>query len=127
MAEVRRTRGAELLRAAMVARGETQADVFRALGTVSAVVSRWLGGTRFPGRQMAVQIERLYGVPVGAWDEEAADEKDTDKDPIPVAARLSSGALPPPPESSSNLPDDPPTTPDSLGRILTRGRDSDAA
>lgn len=54
-------RSNDLLRAARVKRGWTQAEVAETIGTTSANVSRWEHGITFPGHFYRQKLCRLYG------------------------------------------------------------------
>lgn len=58
----------------MRSRGLSQADVARECDVGPDVVSRWFEAKpprkrSTPGRSTAAHLERLYGIPVSAWDE----------------------------------------------------------
>jgi transcriptional regulator with XRE-family HTH domain len=52
----------------MKAKGWTQGDLAKCLGTKSSVVNRWLHGDQKPGRRFAKAIELHCGVEQGDWD-----------------------------------------------------------
>ena len=66
--------GARRLRAALDASGETQQAAERRLGAAVGVVSRLLSGERLPGRVLAASLLEAYAIPLGAWDQPAAQE-----------------------------------------------------
>jgi transcriptional regulator with XRE-family HTH domain len=51
----------------------SQADVQRAVGVRSGVVTRWVRGLRKPGIRLAFIIERTYGIAVQSWLEDAPE------------------------------------------------------
>lgn len=63
--------GATLLRK-RVSPEITQGELAKALGVSQQAVSGWISGHSKPSRDRAVQIERLFGIPVSAWSD--ADE-----------------------------------------------------
>lgn len=65
------TEGTRALWRAVKARGWSQGDLARKLGTSSANVNRWLHGDRAPSRRWAGAIETLLGVDAALWDKAA--------------------------------------------------------
>lgn len=61
--------GPEALDKIMKARGLKQTDVETAVGVTQGTVSRWLSRQRTPGREPAIRMQKLYGIPVDAWGE----------------------------------------------------------
>lgn len=53
---------------ALKARGWSQGDLARDLGTNSSVVNRWLHGDQKPSRPFAKVLEERYGIDQGDWD-----------------------------------------------------------
>ena len=51
-----------------------QRTLARLIGITEAYLSQVLSGKRFPGRENALLIERLTGVPVESWSEPARGE-----------------------------------------------------
>jgi transcriptional regulator with XRE-family HTH domain len=66
------------LQAALQARGWTQNEFARQLGTTSAVVSRWFTRSRKPGLDMALRIEAMFGIPASRWVDSPAQSTGTD-------------------------------------------------
>lgn len=73
-------RGARLLALAMEARKLTTWSLRKLLGCSSGLVSKWLDGSRLPGRKWAVQLQAHFGIPVSVWDED-----DVVQGPVPDA------------------------------------------
>lgn len=44
-------------------------------GFHASVVSRWLSGSRAPGREMATKLQRDFGIPVEAWGENVKEDE----------------------------------------------------
>lgn len=65
-------RGSALLRAWMSAHGMKQKDLAERLGVHQTTVSSWRLG-RVGDLEVAVAIQKVTGVPVTAWAEEAND------------------------------------------------------
>lgn len=62
------TRGAKLLRRS-VKPAMSPKKLAGLLGCDQSLVSLWATGRRVPGRDMAVQLEKLLGIPVADWSE----------------------------------------------------------
>lgn len=45
----------------------TQSALARRLGVSTTAVNAWVAGTARPKLDHALALERLYGIPVGAW------------------------------------------------------------
>lgn len=52
----------------------------RELGCGDSLVSKWCRGARFPGRDFALALERILGVPASSW----SDEPEIDGVPAPT-------------------------------------------
>lgn len=73
--------GARQLWLVVEGRGLNVADAARALGWLRSTLSNVLYGERLPGVALAADVERVFGVPIGAWALEPTDAF------IPPAAR----------------------------------------
>lgn len=47
----------------------SQGDVRREIGAPSGMVTRWLSGSRKPGREYAAKLAKSYGIKAESWDE----------------------------------------------------------
>lgn len=70
--------GAALLRDWIDRRGYNQAEAARFLNLSEPYLSMVLSGTRMPGRDRAVAIERKTGIPVAAWSLSHSDNSDVE-------------------------------------------------
>lgn len=59
--------GARLLWKKLEERGLTQGQAERLIGTHPGLLNRWLYGERRPGLKLALDIERIFGVPAITW------------------------------------------------------------
>lgn len=66
--------GARLLREWIQKRGYNQVEGAKALGIHEAYMSMLLSGRRAPGRDNAVKIHELTGIPVSAWSSSRRDK-----------------------------------------------------
>lgn len=72
--------GADQLRAWLRRSGLTQRQCAAELGVHESFMTLMLSGARLPGRNLAVKIDRLMGIPVAAWvssTHDTADAPDT--------------------------------------------------
>ncbi len=61
--------GLRLLHLEMDRRGWRGPDFAKAIGVDRASPHRWLWAKAKPGREIALRIESVFGVPLGAWSE----------------------------------------------------------
>jgi transcriptional regulator with XRE-family HTH domain len=59
------------LRTELERRGLSQNELAKKVGTDSAMVSRWVHGTRVPGLEYAFRLEDVLGIPPKLWLEVA--------------------------------------------------------
>ena len=57
-------------------RGDKKAEVAELFGISAGYLSMFLSGERCPGRDVAVRIQDLSGIPVGAWSLSADNERE---------------------------------------------------
>lgn len=57
------------LREVLEKTGTSQKDLAHDLGIDPGYMSRILSGHRLPGRSVAVELERRFGIPVSGWEE----------------------------------------------------------
>lgn len=55
-------------------RNEKKAEIARMFGISAGYLSMFLSGERAPGRDVAVKIQDLAGIPVSAWSLSAGDD-----------------------------------------------------
>jgi len=63
----KRTRGSIALAQALQRSWETQADGERRVGVSRGTFTRWLNGTRKPGRELACLLRDIYGIDPAMW------------------------------------------------------------
>jgi transcriptional regulator with XRE-family HTH domain len=66
-----------------------QRELARLIGITDAYLSQVLSGKRFPGRENALLIERLTGVPVESWSEPRRGKTDRTKRATTETANVS--------------------------------------
>lgn len=64
--------GQRMLRAAMARRGESQHDVAARLERSQPAIWRWLNGFARPDIYSRIAAQRVYEIPLTAWDHETA-------------------------------------------------------
>jgi len=82
--------------------GLSGVDLAIRLGVNQPFMSRVLAGKRLPGRALAGQAQRAYGIPITWWDEEvSAKPADIEKTEAEIAAWFEKN---PPPELAEVAP-----------------------
>jgi len=64
-----KTDAPQMLRDALAKQGMKQTALERTLNVSVGTASRWLAGKKCPDVNHAVEIERMFGIPVSAWAE----------------------------------------------------------
>lgn len=62
--------GARLLWLALAERKWTQAMAETKIGTAAGLVNRWLYGDQRPGLAYALALQKLFNIPLVAWNQE---------------------------------------------------------
>jgi transcriptional regulator with XRE-family HTH domain len=70
------TSGAMQLRDWIDRRGFNQVEGAKYLGISEPYMSMFLSGRRVPGRDLAVKLERLTGIPVASWSSNTSSASD---------------------------------------------------